>query len=204
MTSDSVDLATFKTEKHARRRAWLAEDPSNPTLCEWLLRCNGYCPAKSEATGVIAQHPSIDTVLRSKQGDFFRSLSEALTTYGGLTSAQTVAAHGMMGRSIGFSLDDDERALEEVTGFYGAIGERVHLQLYLERLVPYKTGKGYEGFMHLFDTYEGHRVVYSGSTNKWPEGSCVSMYATIVAHKRYRGEAQTMVARPKVTEVVSA
>ena len=189
-------------KREQRRVQWLAADPANRQLWDWLSEEGDYAPAFFPETSERRTHETVEAALASgKSAEFYWSLRNGLATYGSLTGPQTTAAHNFMQRYIGLTPDAVAVAAGS-TEFIGSLGERLGLELWVTRVKLYHSGYG-DGYVNAGETPQGHTVIYMGPS-QWECGSYLSLYATVTGHKRYQGEAQTYISRPKIMSKIDA
>lgn len=86
--------------------------------------------------------------------------------------------------------------------FVGKVGERVELDVVLEKVVDISYGSfpTINRYIYLMRDAAGNRIIYKGTALPTDEGSGGKIRATVAAHEEYRGERQTIVQRPKIID----
>jgi len=97
-------------------------------------------------------------------------------------------------------------ARRPVSQHIGTVGKRLEVIWTTERVIqldpfmPYGPSR----YLYLGRDEAGNRLVYRGSTYFPRKGESRRVVVTVKEHGEFRGELQTVVARPKFTEVVEA
>jgi len=89
-----------------------------------------------------------------------------------------------------------KRASNASSAFVGAVGDKVVLQLTIERIIRLDTFYGVS-WMTIARTQEGNVVVYRGQSDLGQPGEQVTIKATIKEHNFWQGVQQTIILRPK-------
>lgn len=94
----------------------------------------------------------------------------------------------------------EERANAEITSYFGAIGDKVCLDLIFKNVFFYDTQFG--GMcIYIFEDAEGHQFKWntsSGFNSSLEEGEHIKVNATIKEHSEYKGIKQTVLIRCKM------
>lgn len=122
----------------------------------------------------------------SSPNGFLADLHRKATQYGELTERQIEAAWDAIHR---------EEA-KGVSTYIGEIGERLDLQVTIERVTGYETQWGWTSVVTMRDA-AGNAIVSKGSFSA-EQGDELSIRATVKEHTPYGGEKQTVVQRVKV------
>lgn len=126
---------------------------------------------------------------------FLESLLSKFDTYGSLTEPQLDAARTAIARLA------SRAAAKAGSQHVGTVGARLDLTLTVEHTIHFEP-RGYgwaASTMYLCRDTEGNRVVYTGSGDFLAKGETGTVKATVKEHGDYKGELQTILARPKVT-----
>jgi len=134
-------------------------------------------------------------------GEFYGKLRGALNEWGGLTEGQTQAVrNGLAKAHQRVAEREANRAAEQAelaanSAHIGTVGERAVFELVVERSLQFEGQYG-STFINICKDAAGNVVVYKGS-NGWDKGP-ITVKATVKAHDRRDGVAQTIIARPTV------
>lgn len=93
-----------------------------------------------------------------------------------------------------------KRAQNASSGFVGAVGDKVTLELTVERVIRLESFYGVT-WMTIARTPEGNVIVYRGQSDLGQQGDTVTVKATIKEHTFWQGVKQTIIQRPKVQAV---
>jgi len=174
------------------RKLWIAEcGESTVQRCvEFLSECGEFAPIEGSRT-----HPLVSASL----GDFRSKMIESEMNWGRLTVNQTTAVLSMIDRAAK-RIDERAAALAEkaVTAKHiGAVGERRDFDLTTVFVTSFETQFGIT-FVHIMEDADGNVVVYKGTKPIGQKGDAITVKATIKAHDRRDGIAQTIISRPKI------
>lgn len=93
----------------------------------------------------------------------------------------------------------------------GNIGERVTFHISTEKVIDITFRQGTNGYapygsryMFLARDAAGNRIIYKGNGDFPNEGESAIIKATVIEHAEYKGEAQTIINRPKMIEAVQS
>jgi hypothetical protein len=172
--------------------------------------------AKAQAAAAVAQEaaavrfqafqearPALAAGLaRYATGDrFLGSIEAQARDRGTLTEAQEAAALRAIERL-------EAQALAKAASTHvGTVGERLELVLVVEHTIRLESNlpafyHAAPSTIYLCRDAAGNRVVYKGSGSLAAKGETVRCKATVAEHGERNGELQTVVARPKVIEVI--
>jgi hypothetical protein len=86
----------------------------------------------------------------------------------------------------------------------GTVGERRDFTCKIERILNWSRQQypHFSKYCHIMRDENGNCVKYIGSSNLGAENETVTFKATVTEHTDYNGEKQTVVARPKLVDVV--
>lgn len=84
--------------------------------------------------------------------------------------------------------------------FVGKIGDKISIEVDVERVAGYETQWGYTSVFTMVDA-DGNFFVWKTSSGDMDKGSHVKVSGKIKEHSEYRGIKQTVLTRCKVTEV---
>ncbi|MFO0892065.1 MAG: hypothetical protein U0790_23375 [Isosphaeraceae bacterium] len=128
--------------------------------------------------------------------NFFNSMWDAIRKYGKLSDRQLDATRAAIAR---------EEAKRQ-SQYVGTIGERIELTLTIERVIPIgERGLYGQKYLNLCRDQQDNRIVYKGTGYSLPgEGKTCRIKATVDSHTCYKGEKQTIIARPKRIEAKAA
>lgn len=89
--------------------------------------------------------------------------------------------------------------IRNASTFVGTIGERIELELTVEKILDFSFGQfpTIYSYLQLCRDAAGNRIVYKGSKILADEGERVKVKATVAEHDEYKGERQTKIQRPK-------
>lgn len=172
---------------------WLDKDPERATMFRWLFGIEEFSPVAE------TPHPAV-AAGRKKSGNFLTDMQYALQCYGRLTGPQEAATMSMMSeamRAVGEQAARD--AGVPTSEWVGTPGRREELHLTVERVAPYRSSGGYEGYVNTCETMDENMVVYIGS-NQWVRGQYLVVMALIAQHNVYQGVKQTLIRRPRIIE----
>lgn len=137
------------------------------------------------------------------RGEFFGSMRDAITNWGGLTDGQ----HAAVAKSFANAKDKlagrdvkraEANAADANTNYVGTVGERREFDLTAERTHSFDSQFG-TTYITIFRDADNNIVVYKGSL-AFGRGEKVRGKATVKAHDLRDGVPQTIVARPKFEE----
>lgn len=83
---------------------------------------------------------------------------------------------------------------ETIGKFVGNIGDRIEIEVVVERTIPLETDYGHSTMHFLRDT-DGNLFVWTTTAKNWAVGSAHHIRGTIKAHRKYKGENQTILTR---------
>jgi hypothetical protein len=173
------------------RKIWIDEcGESTVQRCvEFLSECGEFAPIDGRT------HPLVSASL----GDFRCKMIESEANWGRLTVNQTTAVLSMIDRAAK-RIDDRAAARVEKAAtakHIGAVGERCDFGLRIVFVTSYETQYG-TTFVHVMEDADGNVVVYKGSKPIGQKDDAIKIKATIKAHDRRDGIAQTIISRPKI------
>lgn len=151
-------------------------------------------------------HPVIASAWFGTGGEIAKKMRDALMNWGSLTPKQLDLVRSMISRAEArVAAREQDRAAKLAADqagsqHLGKVGERMNLNLTVERILSFETQFGYT-YINLCRS-EGSVVVYKGS-NRLVEAddelpAQVAVKATVKAHDYRDGVAQTLISRPKV------
>lgn len=153
---------------------WLAANPSRIALTERLAKEAG----KSE---------------------FFSSLNNALTQWGGLTEKQEAAARAAFTRKDEFAV---LRTIENMeiaarSNYVGKAGSRCEFKL---SLVKQHYVSSYNFWVNVLEDPDGNQVTFAGTKLDWTPGTFYDVAAFVKGHEEREGIRQTKINRIKASE----
>lgn len=209
--SDNATEEKYEAGKRARiaanafksgRKSWLAEHADGERLEDFLHSTGefGYRWVNGPR-GYVQVMPAI-RFPKGPFADFLIGLRKQLAERGKLSPKQTQIVRDALAKAEQFAAERDEkiaakRAEDATKAHVGVIGERVVLDLKVERVLSFDTQYGVS-YVNLCRDAEGNVVVYKGS-NRWDVGA-IKVKATIKSHEMREGVPQTLIARPKQVE----
>jgi len=166
-------------------------------------RVNDFLFAMGEFDGTYKddRFQELHPVVRASLGDFYRTLADAVTQWGGLTEKQHAAALAMIERSEARVAERAKVKAEQsakdadLSGWVGAVGGRVMLTFTL-RLVLTMDGIYGLSYLHVGADDAGNVIVYKGTKRLGDKGASVCVKATIKEHGVRDGVKQTVITRP--------
>lgn len=138
-------------------------------------------------------------LVKASQGEFFVKMLHSIRDYGRLTPGQERAVLNMIEKAQARVAERAaaQEAKRQTAKHIGTVGERRDFDLVVKFTTSFETQFGLTR-VYVMEDAEGNVVVYKGSTNLMAEkGDEVEFKATIKAHDKRDGVAQTIVARPK-------
>lgn len=158
----------------------------------------------------IKNNPEVAAVFEQLYGNALRgcpftdSLLDAYDNYGKLTEKQCNALLAYVEkqkvREVEFAAKRE--AEKGNSAFIGEIGQRVELTLTVLAVIALDTYYG-TLFINILKDEAGNKVVYKGNGFLETKKGVIKVKATVKAHDVREGEKQTIIARPKVLEVLA-
>ena len=151
--------------------------------------------AKAKRAEFLATNqPLVDAMRAYASSDtFLADLLEKFEQYGTMSEAQVTAARTAADRT---KARLEARAASQ---FVGTIGKRQDFSITVEHVIQLEAFNSWSAApsMYLCRDDRGNRIVYKG-TGEFPrKGGTGKIKATIKDHTEYKGEQQTVIARPK-------
>ena len=209
--SDNTSEAKYEAGKRARMIAnarssaakkWYAEHADADRLEDFLWQTGefGYQWVDTPR-GHIQMLPAI-RFPKGDFGEFLIGLRTQLVEYGKLSPKQTQIVRDALAKAEQFAAQRvadlaEKRAADTTKAHVGTVGERIVLDLTVEKVLSFDTQFGVV-YINLCRDAEGNVVVYKGS-NRWDVGA-IKVKATIKAHDKRDGVPQTLISRPNQVE----
>ena len=149
---------------------------------------------------VLARHAERQEEGLENVNAFLADLGHKMQKYGSLSAAQIEAAENSI------ATIEAEQKEREQSQHIGRVGERITVILTVEHIVTMEGFNPVPGYgrtacycyLSLCRDNAGNRVVYKGSHTLCAKGGKITVKATVKDHSEYKGERQTVIARPKV------
>jgi len=120
-----------------------------------------------------------------------------LVKYGSISEKQTAFLHSLVSKIDARASVEAARAVVAATSVYvGTVGARVTMDLTVRAVPSFDSMYGL-CYISICGDAAGNTVVYRGAKPLADRGETVKVLATIKAHDEYKGERQTIIARPK-------
>lgn len=181
--------------RKTRRKVWYSMPDAE--------RVNDFLFAMGEFDGTYKddRFQELHPVVRASLGDFYRTLADTVTQWGGLTEKQHAAAVAMIKRG-------EERVAErakvraeqsakdaDLSGWVGAVGGRMVLTFTLRLVLTMDSIYGLS-YLHVGADDAGNVIVYKGTKRLGDKGDTVTVKATVKDHGIRDGVKQTIITRP--------
>ena len=178
-----------------RSREWLAADPNNARLSDWLNQRGEF---KHHPADADKPHPLVRGMYKGDFGNMLCQMQLALDEWGSLSEKQTAVVAKALARAeqrlIDFAAKKDlDRANSQ---HVGNVGERREFALKVEAVFSFETRFGIT-FVNVCRDGDNNVVVYKGS-NPWERGDELRVKATIKEDGERDGIAQTLISRPTI------
>lgn len=146
---------------------------------------------------------------------FMSKMAYSLYTYGKLTTGQTEAVRKCMAQAAARKAEwaDKQAAIDANRKHLGSVGEKIALILTIKKIIMLEgMSFGYydNGItpLYIMEDADKNVVIYKGKSNDMPrgdsaEGATVMLTATVKEHGVRNNTKQTIIQRPKVTDVKS-
>jgi len=179
--AELAKLDSALAKRHAKAAAKLAAEQAAEAT-EKLARLDGW----------RAEHAEFLATLESLTGDYWKGFRESFY-------ARQAAPTDRQREVVRVAAEKAAAAAAKpVSGWVGKIGERIEIDLTCAKILHFETMFGTQLFCICRDT-AGNSIVYKGTGEFLKEGSSGIVTATIKEHGEYKGERQTIIARPKLT-----
>jgi len=200
-----------------RSREWLAADPKNARLSDWLNQRGEFSakcacgrstqehqtPYGYQATEKCREivHPAVRGMFKGGFGDMLLQMQFALDEWGSLTPRQTEIVANALARSESRVAEwAEKRAAEQAalanSQHIGVVGERREFTLTVDRVFSFENAYGVS-YINICHDADNNVVVYKGSKG-WERGETLRVKATVKEHSVRDDVAQTLIQRPTI------
>jgi hypothetical protein len=163
---------------------------------------------KAEADRVAAEQAQVALV--AKEANFRASNAEFIAKldtldgefWDGFKNSFYARREAPTERQIGLvDAEVAKRQKNAVSGFVGAVGDKVTLTITVERILVLKSEFYGDNYITIARDEQGNAITYKGRSDIGGKGDTVTIKASVKEHTVYNGIKQTVIQRPKVVEM---